>query len=66
MSSLATRVLHNIRRYTLGAYDAFAKLWDIRTDKAVETFAGHKSDINAVQFFPDGQTFGTGSDDATY
>ena len=24
-----------------------------------------RSDINAVQFFPDGQAFGTGSDDAT-
>ena len=48
-----------------GACDAFAKLWDIRTGKAVQTFAGHESDINAVQFFPDGQAFGTGSDDAT-
>ena len=31
----------------------------------MQTFAGHESDINAVQFFPDGQAFGTSSDDAT-
>ena len=37
----------------------------VRTGKAVQTFAGHESDINAVQCFPDGQAFGTGSDDAT-
>ncbi|KNG82754.1 guanine nucleotide-binding protein subunit beta [Aspergillus nomiae NRRL 13137] len=45
--------------------DAFAKLWDIRTGKAVQTFAGHESDINAIQFFPDGNAFGTGSDDTS-
>ncbi|KAL9563477.1 hypothetical protein ACKAV7_012385 [Fusarium commune] len=48
-----------------GACDAFAKLWDIRAGKAVQTFAGHESDINAIQFFPDGHSFVTGSDDAT-
>ncbi len=31
-----------------GACDAFAKIWDIRTGKAVQTFAGHESDINGV------------------
>ena len=35
------------------------------TAASLQTFAGHESDINAVQFFPDGQAFGTGSDDAT-
>jgi guanine nucleotide-binding protein G(I)/G(S)/G(T) subunit beta-1 len=40
-------------------------LWDIRAGKAVQTFAGHESDINAIQFFPDGHSFVTGSDDAT-
>ena len=33
-----------------GACDATAKVWDIRTGKAVQTFAGHESDINAVQY----------------
>ena len=31
-----------------GACDVFAKLWDIRTSKAVQTLAGHESDINWV------------------
>jgi WD40 repeat protein len=51
--------------FVSGACDAFAKLWDIRTGKAVQTFAGHESDINAIQFFPDGNAFGTGSDDTS-
>lgn len=72
--------------FVSGACDATAKVWDIRTGKAVQTFAGHESDINAVQsvsfpvpdfmilcshhvdlhrFFPDGNAFATGSDDAS-
>jgi guanine nucleotide-binding protein G(I)/G(S)/G(T) subunit beta-1 len=31
----------------------------------VQTFTGHDSDINAVQFFPDGNAIATGSDDAS-
>ena len=31
----------------------------------MQTFAGHESDINAVQTFPHGPAFGTASDDAT-
>jgi guanine nucleotide-binding protein G(I)/G(S)/G(T) subunit beta-1 len=27
--------------------------------------AGHESDINSVSFFPDGNAFGTGSDDSS-
>ncbi len=49
-----------------GACDAQTKLWDIRTGgKAAQTFVGHESDINAVHFFPNGQAFGSGSDDST-
>jgi guanine nucleotide-binding protein G(I)/G(S)/G(T) subunit beta-1 len=33
-----------------GACDATAKLWDLRTGKAVQTFTGHESDINAVWY----------------
>jgi WD40 repeat protein len=55
----------NANIFVSGACDAFAKLWDVRTGKAVQTFAGHESDINAIQFFPDGNAFGTGSDDAS-
>jgi len=48
-----------------GACDATAKLWDIRSGKCTQTFHGHESDINAVQYFPNGMSFGTGSDDAS-
>jgi len=52
--------------FVSGACDAFAKVWDIKAQgKAVRTFAGHESDINAVSFFPDGNAFSTGSDDAS-
>jgi len=52
--------------FVSGACDAMAKVWDIKAQgKAVRTFAGHESDINAVSFFPDGNAFSTGSDDAS-
>ncbi len=51
--------------FVTGSCDASAKIWDTRTGKATRTFSGHESDINSVSFFPDGQAFGTGSDDST-
>jgi len=51
--------------FVSGACDATAKLWDMRTGKCTQTFPGHDSDINAVHFFPNGNAFGTGSDDAS-
>ena len=79
--------------FVSGACDTTAKVWDIRTGKAVQTFTGHESDINAVScvlllvsplllalclsgadpvsslharsFFPNGDAFATGSDDAS-
>jgi guanine nucleotide-binding protein G(I)/G(S)/G(T) subunit beta-1 len=39
----------NSNTFVSGACDSTAKLWDIRTGKAVQTFTGHDSDINAVQ-----------------
>lgn len=36
--------------FVSGACDATSKLWDIRTGKAVQTFVGHESDINAVSY----------------
>jgi len=51
--------------FVSGACDATAKVWDLRVSKCVQTFHGHDSDINAVQFFPNGNAFGTGSDDAS-
>ena len=40
-------------------------MWDIRSGKCSHTFHGHESDINAVEFFPDGNAVGTGSDDSS-
>ena len=40
------------RTFISGACDASAKLWDFRNGKCVQTFTGHESDINAVNFFP--------------
>nr|ODN93910.1 guanine nucleotide-binding protein subunit beta [Cryptococcus depauperatus CBS 7841]ODN99814.1 guanine nucleotide-binding protein subunit beta [Cryptococcus depauperatus CBS 7855] len=55
----------NANLFISGACDATAKVWDIRTGKAVQTFTGHESDINTVQSFPNGDAFATGSDDAS-
>jgi len=51
--------------FVTGACDATCKLWDIRAHKCVGTFEGHDSDINTVSWFPDGNAFGSGSDDST-
>jgi len=40
-------------------------VWDIRTGSYVQTFEGHDSDINTVRFYPSGDAFVSGSDDAT-
>ena len=39
----------NANLFVSGACDSTAKVWDVRTGKAVQTFTGHESDINAVQ-----------------
>ena len=57
----------NPNLFISGACDNVAKVWDVRDKrrKCIQTFTGHESDINAIEFFPDGAAFGTGSDDAT-
>ena len=56
----------NSRMFVSGSCDATARLWDTRVaSRAVRTFHGHGGDVNAVKFFPDGNRFGTGSDDGT-
>lgn len=42
-----------------------ANVWDMRTGECVQMFEGHDSDINSVRFYPSGDAFATGSDDAT-
>lgn len=55
--------------FASGACDNTARLWDIRVpnmkSKCVMTFVGHESDVNAVEWFPDGNAIVTGSDDSS-
>ena len=51
--------------FVSGSCDSMAKVWDIRTGKCTMTLRGHESDINSVCLFPDGNGFGTGSDDSS-
>ncbi|XP_026398472.1 guanine nucleotide-binding protein subunit beta-like [Papaver somniferum] len=56
----------NSKIFVSGSCDATARLWDTRiASRAVRTYHGHDGDVNTVKFFPDGQRFGTGSDDGT-
>lgn len=56
----------NSRMFVSGSCDSTARLWDTRVaSRAVRTFHGHEGDVNAVKFFPDGNRFGTGSEDGT-
>lgn len=52
--------------FVSGSCDATVRLWDTRVaSRAVRTFHGHEGDVNSVKFFPDGNRFGTGSEDGT-
>jgi len=55
----------NSNLFVSGSVDTTARIWDVRSGKNVQTHVGHESDINTVDFFPDGNAFGTGSDDST-
>ncbi|RZR87666.1 hypothetical protein BHM03_00015120 [Ensete ventricosum] len=56
----------NSNIFVSGSCDATARLWDTRiASRAIRTYQGHHGDVNTVKFFPDGQRFGTGSDDGT-
>lgn len=51
-----------------GSIEPSVKIWDIRASSSshcTQTFVGHESDVNAVDFFPDGNAVGTGSEDAS-
>ena len=55
---------HAMLLYLQGC-DKTAMVWDMRTGDCVQVFEGHESDINNVRFYPSGDAFATGSDDAT-
>src|SRR5262245_52373867 len=48
-----------------GSADGTLKLWDIATTRLVRTFTGHKGDVTAVAFSPDGTRAISGSRDKT-
>ena len=57
---------HNPNLFISSSVDCTVRIWDIRDrDKQVGMFDGHKSDINNVRWFPDGNGFVSGSDDGT-
>lgn len=45
--------------------DATARVWDLRTGRCTRIYVGHESDINAIDAFPTGNAFATGSDDCS-
>ncbi|XP_076444214.1 guanine nucleotide-binding protein subunit beta-5-like [Babylonia areolata] len=51
--------------FVSGGCDKVAMVWDMRTGECVQMFEGHESDINCVRFYPSGDAFASGSDDAT-
>ncbi|XP_063045008.1 guanine nucleotide-binding protein subunit beta-5b isoform X1 [Engraulis encrasicolus] len=51
--------------FVSGGCDMKAKLWDMRSGQNVQSFETHQSDVNCVKFYPSGDAFATGSDDAT-
>ncbi|KAK1358695.1 hypothetical protein POM88_043169 [Heracleum sosnowskyi] len=54
----------NSRMFVSGSGDATAHLWDTRVaSRAVRTFYGHEGDVSSVKYFPDGNRFGTGSEE---
>ena len=48
--------------FVSASVDKTCKLWDTRDDKhkSAFTFEGHESDVNTVEFFPDGLAFASG------
>lgn len=49
--------------FVSGSTDATSILFDTRQKEKIFQFRSHESDVNSVSFFPDGNAFGSGSDD---
>ncbi|CDR37644.1 CYFA0S01e14004g1_1 [Cyberlindnera fabianii] len=49
--------------FVSGASDGYARVWDTRSPAAAQMFFVSNSDVTAVKFFKDGNSFVTGSDD---
>ncbi|XP_048471899.1 guanine nucleotide-binding protein subunit beta-5 isoform X2 [Rhincodon typus] len=51
--------------FVSGGCDKKAMIWDMRSGQCIQSFETHESDINSVRYFPSGDAFASGSDDAT-
>lgn len=38
----------DMKTYVTGSVDRTCKLWDVRAEKAKQTFFGHEADVNSV------------------
>lgn len=56
---------HDQNIFATGSCDKTVMVWDLRTAKSVLCFTGHVSDVNAVDWFPDGNAVASGSDDSS-
>jgi len=52
--------------FVSGGSDCQAILWDTRMDNYAQCFDENLADINAITFFPNGNLFGTGSEDSFF
>ncbi len=52
-------------RLAVSGTDGIARLYDMRTGRATERFAGHRCCVNTVAFSPDGRLLATSSKDGT-
>ena len=48
-----------------GSFDETAKVWDTMTGQLLSTYAGHKGEVVAIYFDPNGILVATGSMDKT-
>uniref|UniRef100_A0A4X1T2N8 G protein subunit beta 5 n=3 Tax=Suina TaxID=35497 RepID=A0A4X1T2N8_PIG len=51
--------------FVSGGCDKKAMVWDMRSGQCIQAFETHESDINSVRYYPSGDAFASGSDDAT-
>ncbi|MBN3313381.1 GNB5 protein, partial [Atractosteus spatula] len=51
--------------FVSGGCDKKAMVWDLRSGQCIQSFETHESDINSVRYYPSGDAFASGSDDAT-
>ncbi|KAG8145017.1 hypothetical protein E2320_013398, partial [Naja naja] len=59
------QLLQSFHGHGADGCDKKAMIWDMRTGQCIQSFETHESDINGVRYYPSGDAFASGSDDAT-